>query len=644
MKTKNTLALVALFNNSKKKDHILRSDPDREKKTPVLRTSGLKVIVSLLVISLYINTTLAQKFYTPKHNIFYAYQSLFTTSTIYSKSLPNATGIPSGSLNNFSKSSLHTSGDLSITITVNNSSPTAGSNILFRITAINNGTDVANNIIVSEILPNGFTYVAYTATFGSYNIVNGEWDIDNIAPGDSEMLTIIANVRATGSYENSVSISATEPDPDMSNNTASVTVTPSVGIPVFVSGASSTRCQGSGSITYSATATNTTGIIYGISPVTAGAIDATTGQVIWNTSFSGTANISASAAGHNGPRISQHAVTVTALPAASISYGGLPYCKNGTVSVVLTGQTGGTFTADAGLSINASTGEIDLNASTAGTYEVTYSLSSGSCIGTAKTSIVVNDMPTVIITNPAFICSPSTVDITLPGITTGSSTGLTYTYFIDENATVALPGANAIATAGTYYIKGTNVSGCSDIKPVHADIKTISATLTSNSATVTGGSSFTLTANADVNYEISSWSPAAMFSNQNAKTQVTMLRDSSTTFTIIAISEDGCRDTASVRINLSGSAKDLFIPNAFSPNRDGKNDIFKVYGTTVIGAEIRIYTQWGGLIFETKDNIKGWDGTSKGVAQPAGPYIYVIKVRTIDQDTFLKKGTINLIR
>ncbi|MBN8790469.1 MAG: gliding motility-associated C-terminal domain-containing protein, partial [Terrimonas sp.] len=54
--------------------------------------------------------------------------------------------------------------------------------------------------------------------------------------------------------------------------------------------------------------------------------------------------------------------------------------------------------------------------------------------------------------------------------------------------------------------------------------------------------------------------------------------------------------------------------------------------------------QWGALVYETNDNTKGWDGTSKGVAQPVGTYIYVVKIRTSDQDTFLKKGTINLIR
>lgn len=103
-------------------------------------------------------------------------------------------------------------------------------------------------------------------------------------------------------------------------------------------------------------------------------------------------------------------------------------------------------------------------------------------------------------------------------------------------------------------------------------------------------------------------------------------------------------DIAAVKVTVTGNPGDLFIPNAFTPNNDGKNDVFKVYGSALKGAEIRIYTQWGAQIFETSDNTTGWDGKSKGADQPVGVYIYVIKIRMQDEDTFIKKGTINLIR
>ena len=114
-------------------------------------------------------------------------------------------------------------------------------------------------------------------------------------------------------------------------------------------------------------------------------------------------------------------------------------------------------------------------------------------------------------------------------------------------------------------------------------------------------------------------------------------------YTVTGIGANGCRASDTLKVDLDMRDK-LFVPTAFSTNGDGKNDVFRVYGSTVKGADIRIYTQWGAQIYETNDNATGWDGKSKGLAQPVGMYIYVIKVRMQDEDTFIKKGTINLIR
>ena len=66
-------------------------------------------------------------------------------------------------------------------------------------------------------------------------------------------------------------------------------------------------------------------------------------------------------------------ITITALPTATISYAGSPYCATGTATVTQTGTAGGTYTSPAGVSINAATGAINLATSTPGTYTITYS-------------------------------------------------------------------------------------------------------------------------------------------------------------------------------------------------------------------------------------------------------------------------------
>ncbi|HEY3388790.1 MAG TPA: T9SS type A sorting domain-containing protein, partial [Prolixibacteraceae bacterium] len=95
--------------------------------------------------------------------------------------------------------------------------------------------------------------------------------------------------------------------------THTVTVTPTVGTPVFTLGTTSARCRGAGSVTYTATATNTTGITYSLdaaSTTGGNSIDASTGVVTYIFGWSGTSIITASAAGCNGPAAATHTVTI----------------------------------------------------------------------------------------------------------------------------------------------------------------------------------------------------------------------------------------------------------------------------------------------------------------------------------------------
>ena len=109
----------------------------------------------------------------------------------------------------------------------------------------------------------------------------------------------------------------------------------------------------------------------------------------------------------------------------------------------------------------------------AGVYTFTVTNSSG-CTSAESAEVIISTpgKPELIITDPPAVCSPATVDLTAPGVTTGSTPGLTFTYWTNAEATLEYSTPSA-AVAGTYYIKGTTLSGFFDIKPVNARVVNI---------------------------------------------------------------------------------------------------------------------------------------------------------------------------
>jgi gliding motility-associated-like protein len=70
----------------------------------------------------------------------------------------------------------------------------------------------------------------------------------------------------------------------------------------------------------------------------------------------------------------------------------------------------------------------------------------------------------------------------------------------------------------------------------------------------------------------------------------------------------------------------VWIPNAFSPNGDAHNDLFKVYaGCQLVGYTLKIYTRWGEIIYQSNDPSGTWDGNYKNTIVPQGMYMYTVE-------------------
>ena len=88
----------------------------------------------------------------------------------------------------------------------------------------------------------------------------------------------------------------------------------------------------------------------------------------------------------------------------------------------------------------------------------------------------------------------------------------------------------------------------------------------------------------------------------------------------------------------------VYIPNAFTPNSDGLNDIWIPKYSWIAKFNLQIYNRWGQLIFETNQFDRGWDGTFCGMASPMGAYIYTIEYTTVKGSKGLKTGDLILYR
>lgn len=105
---------------------------------------------------------------------------------------------------------------------------------------------------------------------------------------------------------------------------------------------------------------------------------------------------------------------------------------------------------------------------------------------------------------------------------------------------------------------------------------------------------------------------------------------------------NGCTATGKVTV-ITG--RPLDIPNAFTPNGDGHNDIFRIPpGVQFTLQELNIFDRWGKRVFTTGDVTKGWDGTYQGSPTDTGMYVYLITGKTPVGKLVFLKGTVLMIR
>jgi gliding motility-associated-like protein len=138
------------------------------------------------------------------------------------------------------------------------------------------------------------------------------------------------------------------------------------------------------------------------------------------------------------------------------------------------------------------------------------------------------------------------------------------------------------------------------------------------------------------------WSPSTGLSCTNCPNPIAAPQKT-TTYYVTSKGENGCIAMDSVTVFVDTDLH-IYIPNIFSPNGDGQNDVLYVEGKGIKKMQFYIYNRWGEKVFESNDLNKGWDGTYKGESLQPAVFVYMIDATLESGQKLVKKGDITLIK
>ena len=141
-----------------------------------------------------------------------------------------------------------------------------------------------------------------------------------------------------------------------------------------------------------------------------------------------------------------------------------------------------------------------------------------------------------------------------------------------------------------------------------------------------------------------SWNPPTGLNNSNIANPVAMLSENQE-YVLRVQSSAGCTGTDTIDVIVYKVNPGLYVPNAFTPNGDGNNDIFRPIPIGMKAIKyFKVYNRRGQLMFATTTQNKGWDGTFKGSPQDSQVFVWIVEGVDYQDKVIFQKGTVTLIR
>lgn len=313
--------------------------------------------------------------------------------------------------------------------------------------------------------------------------------------------------------------------------------------------------------------------------------------------------------------------TITVNPIPTVSVAGAAICQGETA--VLTANplpAGGVYAWSPG-SYGSQTISVSPPATTS--YSLIYSVNG--CSVSSVSTVTVNPSPMVSVASISVCAGESGILTAIP-----SPAGGTYLWQPSGQTTASVSVATTVNTSYTvlYVLNGCTATATGNVQVNPAPV----LLLTASGNTISPLDHVAITASGGGSYVWSTGSTSAVIDVNPQRT---------TTY-CATVTAGGCTDISCLEIIVLNASL-LEIPNVFTPNGDGVNDIFHTQGINITSYNINIFNRWGESVFKSDDVSKGWDGTLSGKAVPDGTYLFLLEAKGADDVIYKKTGHVTLI-
>lgn len=314
--------------------------------------------------------------------------------------------------------------------------------------------------------------------------------------------------------------------------------------------------------------------------------------------------------------------------------------NDGEATVIATGGSGFSYSWSNG-SLGATAGNL-----TEGFYYVTVADING-CLAMDSIQLTSPDLIQAVFTTVDVNCPDGDFSgmIIIDAVTGGTPS---YLFSLDGALFYNTTQFNNLSS-GAYSIYVEDANGCVEIfgetvgapDPVSVDL--------GDDQTIRLGESINLEAVSNSQNVIFTWTSTDSLNCLNCP-EITVSPFETTSYSVSVVDTiSGCSGTDEVTVVVKKD-RSVFIPNTFSPNFDGDNDVFKIFSGASVSRinTFRIFNRWGSLLYEAEsfspDDLQGWDGTFKGEVMDIGVYIYYAEIEFIDGEKRLFKGDVTLLK